>query len=464
MKNLLLYLSFVLFLTTANLAKIKSVEKHFSVKPFQMVELQNLGSSRIHIKAWDKNEIYVKLKFNFSSSDYDYESKVIRSFNIVCSESDSILLIRQTRISSESSYSKFLGIKFRFGFYENSDIEGEIYVPRSNRLKCFQSYSTISLENMRNEIQFYGKGNTLSLTNCALLRIIENDYGKTSIEKSSGNLFIKNKSGNVKISDHSGTLFIEGEYSNVTLNKIKQKVVLNSKNAKHILANLKSDLVVNSDYSTVEIENVCGAASINDRSGNISVRSATSLDVNCDYTKVYASSINGNSEKKCKIKGTSGKITLENSTAKIYIDGSYSDIVLKNIKGDINLKGKSSTVYAEKIKGKWESSSEYTRLTVKGFCGKSVKAANKGETIEFDLEAVPSIVSIINELGAIKVSVPHNYSGIVNLSDTSGKIESNIPLKTNEIGNAVIASGRLGSGNRKINIENKSGDITFSKK
>jgi hypothetical protein len=464
MKNLLLYLSFVLFLTTLNSAKIKSVEKHFSVKPFQMIELQNLGSSRIHIKAWDRNEIYVKLKFNFSSSDYDYESKVIRSFNIVSSEKDSILLIKQNRISSESSYSKFLGIKFRFGFYENSDIEGEIYVPRSNRLKCFQSYSTISLENMRNEIQFYGKGNTLSLTNCAFLRIIENDYGKTNIEKSSGNLFIKNKSGTVKISDHSGTLFIEGEYSNITLNKIKQKVVLNSKNAKHIITNLMSDLLVNSDYSAIEAENICGAATINDRSGNISVRNATSLDIKSDYTKVYAFSIIGNSEKQCKIKGTSGKVTLENSSAKIFIDNSFSDIILKNIKGDINLKGKSSTVYAEKISGKWESSSEYTRLTVKGFYGKYIKAANKGETIEFDLETVPSFVSIINELGAVKVSVPHGYSGIVNLSDRSGKIESNIALKTKETDNALIASGRLGLGHGKINIENKSGNITLIKK
>ncbi|MGE5680465.1 MAG: hypothetical protein ACM34K_06240 [Bacillota bacterium] len=456
---------FILFaLTSAAFARNKVIEKHFQVKPSQVIQLKDLDGAKVSIKTWDKDEIYVKLKVNFRSSDDEYEENVIKSYDVVSNEDGQSLVISTKRIGNESTWSHFLGIKFRFMFYESSDSEGEIYVPRRNPLNSYLSYCTILLEDMKSEVSLIGTSNKLALRNCSVLKQVANNYGETRIEKTSGSLSLRSKSGNISVIDHAGALTIEGDYSNITLDRIKDKVSINSVSGKHNISNIGGDLYLNSNYSTIRIENVNGFTDVTDKSGSITVRKTGGLQIKGDYSDIDVLGVSGKSGSEIIIKGQSGKLKIEDAAGKLTINNPYSSMFLKNIKGDVELKGTSSSITAESIDGSWESSTQYSKLLVKGLSGRRVKVINKSDPVTFELLNVPSDIDIQNEYGGVNITMPEGFSGDINMDVAYGKIHSNIPVKIKDLGGSAYAAGKIGSGSGKIKIETKSSNITLTQK
>ncbi|MCK9425292.1 MAG: DUF4097 domain-containing protein [Ignavibacteriaceae bacterium] len=464
MKTFSFYLVLIFALTFSSLARTKVVEKHFPTKPNQRIEIADFGGSHITIKSWDKDEVYVKVKFSFSSSKEEYEESVIKSFDIISSESDSRLIISSKKMGNESTWSSFLGIKFRMFFYENSNLEGEIFVPRNNSFKSGFQYSSISLEGMRGAVELSGTGNTIEVKNCNLLNKIKNNYGKIKITDCAGNLILKSINSDIDINGLSGSLDIDGDYSDIVLKGITQNTSINSKSGKQIISDIGGDLTINSAYSTMQIEKVNGFVDIRNQGGTINVKDVDGVKVDAAYATIAIKSVTGKSAKDIFIKGQSGKLVLENIAGNLNIESLYSPMELRNIKGDVKIDGTSADIYGEKITGNLNIKSNYSKVFVRELSSKNIFIKDQSSQVELKLIAVPAEIDIENDYGNVNVEMPGGYSGEVNLSAEYGNISSNLPVDIKKTSSSTTASGKVGSGNGKINIETKSANITLTQK
>ncbi|MCK9212509.1 MAG: DUF4097 domain-containing protein [Ignavibacteriaceae bacterium] len=464
MKSLSFYFVLIFALTFSTMARTKVVEKHFPAKPNQRIEIAGLGGAHLTIKSWDKDEVYVKVKFTFSSSKDEYEENVIKSFDVVSSENDSTLSISSKKIGNESTWSYFLGIKFRMFFYESSDLEGEIFVPRNNSFKSGFQYSSISLEEMRGEVELSGIGNTIEIKNCNLLNKIKNNYGKIKITDCAGNLILKSINSDIDINGLSGSLDIDGDYSDIVLKGITKNTSINSKSGKQIISDIGGDLTIKSSYSTMQIDNVNGFVDVLNKGGTINVKDVDGVKVYADYATISIKSVTGKSAKDIFIKGQSGKLVLENIAGNLNIESLYSPMELRNIKGDVKIDGTSADIYGEKITGNLNIQSNYSKVFVRELSSKNIFIKDQSNQVELKLITVPVEIDIENDYGNVNVEMPGGYSGEVNLSAEYGNISSNLPVEIKKTVNSTTTSGKVGSGNGKINIETKSANITLTQK
>lgn len=464
MKTLSLYFVLIFALAFSTMARTKVVEKHFPAKPNQRIEIAGLGGARIIIKSWDKDEVYVKVKFSFSSSKDEYEENVIKSFDIISSESDSQLIISSKKIGNESTWSSFLGIKFRMFFYENTNIEGEIFVPRNNSFKCGFQYSSISLEEMRGEVELSGIGNTIEIKNCNLLNKIKNNYGKIKIIDCAGNLILKSINSDIDINGLSGSLDIDGDYSDIVLRGITQNTSINSKSGNQSISDIGGDLTINSAYSTMQIEKVNGFVDVHNQGGTIDIKNVGGVKVDAAYATISIKSVTGKSGKDIFIKGQSGKLVLENIAGNLNIESLYSPMELRNIKGDMKIGGSSAEINGEKITGNLNIQSAYSKLFFRELSSKNIFIKDQSGQVDLKLVTVPMEIDIKNDYGNVNVEMPGGYSGEVNLSVEHGIISSNLSIDIKKTSSSQMVSAMVGRGNGKINIETKAANITLTQK
>lgn len=464
MKTLSVYFVLIFALAFSSFARTKTVEKHFPAKPNQRIEIAGLGGAHLTIKSWDKDEVYVKVKFSFSSSKDEYEENVIKSFDVVSSENDSTLSISSKKIGNESTWSSFLGIKFRMFFYESTDLEGEIFVPRNNSFKSGFQYSSISLEEMRGEVELSGIGNTIEVKNCNLLNKIKNNYGKIKITDCAGNLILKSINSDIDINGLSGSLDLDGDYSDIVLKGITKNTSINSKSGKQIISDLGGDLTINSAYSTMQIEKVNGFVNIRNQGGTITVKDVDGVKVDAAYATISIKSVTGKSGKDIFIKGMGGKVSLENITGNLNVESAYSSLELHGIKGDVKISGTSAAVSGEKITGNLNIQTAYPKIVINDLSSKTIFIKNRSNQVELKLITVPVDIDIENDYGNVNIEMPGGYSGEVTLTAEYGNIFSNLPIEINKLVNSTTTSGKVGSGNGKIKIKTKSANIELTQK
>ncbi|MFA4924053.1 MAG: DUF4097 family beta strand repeat-containing protein [Ignavibacteriaceae bacterium] len=464
MRTLSLAVVLIFIFASVSFARTKVVEKRFPTKPNQRIEIADLGGSHITIKSWDKDEVYVKVKFWIYSSKIEYEANVVKSFDIISSENDSMLSISSKKIGNESTWSSFLGIKFRMFFYESSGLEGEIFVPRSNSFKSGFQYSSISLEEMRGAVELSGIGNTIEVKNCNLLNKIKNNYGKIKITDCAGNLTVNSINSDIEINGLSGSLNIDGDYSDIQLKEITGNTSINSKSGKQIISDIGGDLTINSSYSTMQIDKVNGFVDVHNQGGTIDIKNVDGAKVDAAYAKISINSVTGKSDKDIFIKGQSGKLVLENIVGNLNLESPYSPMELRNIKGAIKINGTSATIYGEKISGDFNIQTAYSKIFVRELSSKNIFIKDQSNQVDLKLITVPTEADIKNDYGNVTVEMPVGFSGEVNLSAAYGNISSNLPLENKKTSSSNTASGKVGTGNGKINIETKSANITLTQK
>lgn len=461
MKKIIAAIAVMLVMAAAVMAfeKSKTIEKSYQVKPSQRIEIMGFSGSDITFRSWDKNEVLIRLKVRFSSSDDDYEDEYIKALRVEENNQDDVLTLRLKETKNEGGGTSFLGIKFKFGFYQKKEIKGEIFIPGKNSLTSDFKYGTMSLEGIQGEINLDGKSNTLRLKNCSRLQNIMNDYGRTNIENSGGNLILAAKSSNVTISSFNGPADINADYSTCRLSDIGGNLNLISKSGTQRISDVKGSLKLNAEYSTIDISNIQGFVSIRSKSAGITVNKAGGITVDADYTNLTVSNISGRAGKEIYIKGRSGRVDLEDAVGDVRIDNPYSNMNLRNINGNVSITGQSSTVSASGINGSWNSNTQYVTFRLRDLNSGSIRMKNKSGNIELASKSAPQEVDIRNEYGAVSIDMPKGFSGEVDLSAEYGDISTDLPLKVRERGSSMQAYGKSGNGQGRITIETRSGDI-----
>ena len=158
----------------------KAIDLRTPTTASQKLEIDGLSGSNITFTSWSKNEIYINLHVSIESSSDDYERDYIQNVKLSQMSENGVLRIRlEEPAISNGSGSSILNI-FKH-FYVRKDISGEIFVPQSNPFSTDMRYGSLTLENMKGDLQLLGTSNTLKLKNCSSISQIDNNYGKTWI-------------------------------------------------------------------------------------------------------------------------------------------------------------------------------------------------------------------------------------------------------------------------------------------
>ncbi|RJP72614.1 MAG: hypothetical protein C4539_03350 [Ignavibacteriales bacterium] len=460
----IIFLFVIICAISVNLfGKTKTIEKSFPTSSNQLIELNNFSGSNMKIYSWDKNEVYIKIKVNVSSSDDEWEDIYLKEFNIDEDRSNSTLTLRLKETDEESGTSIF-GIKIKAFNYQKVEKSGEIYVPQNNSLKSDFKYGTISLKDIKGKIELNGSSNSLELNNCKNIEVIENNYGTTKMYKCGGNLNLKGSSSTVTIKEFAGSAFVDANYSTIILGEIKKSVEVKSTSANIKASNIEGDFKTKANYSTIDVNDITGYVDIGSTSASIYVKSADGVSVNSNYSTISVSDIKGKNHKSITLNGKSGTITLEDAVGNVKIDNDYGSVQMNNVKGDVEISNSSGSINAKKITGDWISNTRYSEVSVSELSAKSIRMQNRSNGVYLDLKTTPSNVDIKNEYGGIHIDMPSGFSGDINAEVAYGDIDTNFPVKVKKLGSSAYAVSKVGNGSGRINLETKSANIELYEK
>jgi len=458
MKKILVFTALIAILNNGFADERKTLEKHVTVTSTQRVDIEGISGSDIELKSWDRNEVYMKIEVEISSSDDKYEKKYISSVQISESKRESAVRLRFEEMRTEEKGWSFLFKIFK-RFYVSKKISGEVFVPRANPLTTDMKYGKISLEGMDGTVRLNGTTNTLKISDCSSLEEIQNNYGTTTIRNCGGKLQLDGTSSTIRVDGFNGSLHIDADYSEVALVRVTDKIRLNDKSGTIEIDEVNSDVRLDADYSTITVNNVKGFVDIKSTSATVRVKRVDGAQVQANYSEIDIAGVSGAAKKPIIITGQSGSLTLYDAAGNVEINNPYSNIDLRRIDGAIDLTSKSADVTAEDIKGDWKSQTEYSSIKVSRLAAQSIYITNKSNPVSLQLTAVPLRMDIKNEYGDVTVTMPHGFSGNVELDAEYGSVNTNLNVRRKSSGSSGFATGTIGSGSGSIFIHAKSSDI-----
>lgn len=459
--KLLLYT--LLLMVSLVAAEIKEIKKTYPVKSSQTIELLGFHGSTINVKSWEKNEIAIAIKVEFSSSDKQKEKEYFQKVDVLQEEIGERLVIsyKEPKSNDEGfSFSKFF--KSFFSSYTDLNVTGEIYLPTSAKLNSDMRYGSFSFDGIKGNIELSGVANTLVLKNCLSVQKIQNNYGTTTIDHSGGKLDLDGESSKIFVNDFNGSINADANYSTIKLNGITTELKVTCSSGTIDVDDVGGNIFFNADYSKINATNVKGSVVIESQSGTIRIKNTSGVTINAPYSNISVESVNG-SGKPVNIQNTSGQVDLSNITRDIIINDSYSKIKLSNIQGNVSVDGNGSTVHGRKVTGNLIVNNEYGDIRMDELSASTVEITNKSNKVDIELLTKPAKIDVKNEYGPVYVSLPE-FSGDVRLKASYGKITTNLPIEAEEIGGGAIAMGKVGSGTGMINIKTVSGDIDVQQK
>jgi DUF4097 and DUF4098 domain-containing protein YvlB len=457
--------STMLFVETPDLHR--TIEQHYTTTQSQSIELRGFSGSRIKVRSWDKDEVSVRLDISFSSSHPRDEQQFLDAIELRKTESNNLLRIQyhEPEMSTRSSRSFWTWLKTIFSdSFTQKEVEGEIFVPRSNPLSAEVRYGSIDMEGMKGSLVLQGTGNTVELRNCLALGEVTNDYGKVTIEHCGGNLRLSSKSTTILIDQFDGKVGIDANYSNITVRDVKQSLTIHSTSGTIKVDHIGGDAWIRSYYSNISASNIPGMLEIEGQSGKVAVNTVGGVRITAAYSPIEVSNVSGKASDKIAITGQSGTISLSDAVGDVRIGNQYGKTDLQNIRGNVDLHG--SRIVADNITGDWQSESQYSPVTIRNLSSKKILVSNKSGKVDLSLKVSPSVVDITNEYADVNVEMPAGFSGDVDLNVSYGQIHTNLPLsKTKSFnGGGGYAMGKIGNGNGKLTIETKSGNVNLNQR
>lgn len=455
-------LTILFFSTLLFASEAKEIKRIIPIQNGKTIELHDFSGSEIEVRSWDKNEISIDIKVEYSSSDKEREQEYYQRVDVVHDESSDRVKISYKEPKMENGFSWKNFFKSLFSSYSNLEVKGVILIPASSPLVSDMRYGFYSFYGIKGKLELHGTGSTLKLKNCESLQKIENNYGTTTIEQSGGSLVLEAMSSTIIISDFNGTIDAAADYSTVKISEIKNDIKIKCSSGRLDIHGVGGNVSLDASYSTINAVNIKGKFTVESNSGTIVAGQVGGVNIDAPYSNIIVETVNGTGDA-IVVKNSSGKIDISTASRDVRIDDSYSVVKLSDIRGNISINGTGTTVQGKKINGDLLVKTEYGNVNVDGLSAAIVEVENKSNGIDLQMLTKPTKVNIINEYGPVDISLPE-YSGNVRLKASYGKITTNLPIEIEEMGEGAIAIGKAGNGSGTMNIRTTSGNIAVKQK
>lgn len=147
-----------------------------------------------------------------------------------------------------------------------------------------------------------------------------------------------------------------------------------------------------------------------------------------------------------------------------HVSTASGNIELNNVSGRISVNTASGNVRLKDVNGTIQASTASGDLSVREAVG-SVSAKSASGDVEVEITRLEGSdnLEFTTASGNVRVRLPQNLDADVDMSTSSGSIQTDFPIEIHEdrYGSQRWARGRLGSGSRRLRLSSASGDVSL---
>jgi DUF4097 and DUF4098 domain-containing protein YvlB len=225
----------------------------------------------------------------------------------------------------------------------------------------------------------------------------------------------------------------------------------------------------------VSIKNVSGDVTVSGYNGNAIVVSATKTGRDSELVEIEDTSSPNQLElrvrypKDCKCDASvTFEVKVPGSTGYVFdrISTASGNIRVAEVSGQITVNTASGNVDISDVSGSTNVSVASGDITIKSANGSvSARSASGDVTVELLRTEGSDALDFSSASGDVRVRVPGNIDADIEMSTLSGSLSTDFPIQVEErkYGPGRRASGRVGSGTRRIRISSASGDVSLSR-
>jgi len=262
------------------------------------------------------------------------------------------------------------------------------------------------------------------------------------------------------------------------------QVVLNANNeSKPATSNMqifvpkKGAITIDTSHGDVVLRDRDGNAKINDSHGDVSLENVTgNADVRMSHGDLHAANINGDVNVDGRLDDVSiadvrgalqltgdyfGDLTVSKIAKGVTFKSSRTDLQFAKLEGEMTMQ--SDSLHANALSGPVRIATRTKDLHLANVSG-SVQLTNSNATIELRPEKLPlGQISITNKNGSVDLLLPAKANFQLEASTQKGDVSSDFGLNINTQHGNTTATGQVGTGGPRIQINSQHGDVTIRK-
>lgn len=213
-------------------------------------------------------------------------------------------------------------------------------------------------------------------------------------------LDLANSYGEVKVENFEAGLKLNTRYSTTTVNLVKDNIDINNAYGTLNLSNLDGNLTINTSYNKNDFKNL---------KGNLNLKTA--------YAQSY----------------------LENINADTVLKGKYGGVDIEKLQGDLNIDIRYMGLTLDDIEGGIDGDFEYG---------------------EVNIESLSNSLNVNSRYADLKIWMVKDLQDLsVDVSTEYGDLRTDLNLSKTKEGNTKSIKGKLGTGNKDLNIDARHADV-----
>jgi hypothetical protein len=316
--------------------------------------------------------------------------------------------------------------------------ELEVFVPKNSQLQVRNSFGGIRIADINGRLDLSTTHKLLEIQNCTGEFILSTRYaecrlvnltgnvtldsrGKVFVDGIKGDLRITNENSPIEIINVDGAVSVNNRDGNTRIDGVSKPVVINASGENLTVRNLKSSLRITKNFGTVFISDVDSDVKLESRSAKLILKNLRNIEIDSNSDNINADNIES-----FTLRSRTSPVLL-NSTRSVNIQAAFSNITINNLTGDCNI------------------ADEYANVSVSA-------------------QSLHKMLRIKNRNGGIDLWLPPDASFGVTASALNGTILPNYPglgFVRNEGGTTMLKS-TVKNGGPAITLETEYGNIRFA--
>ena len=285
----------VLLIFSLTLAEVKEIKRNIPLHNVRTIEVVGFNGASLNIKSWEKNDISINIKVEFSQSDKEREKENFQKIDVVQEQTGDriILRFREPSLKNEGfSLKNFFASLFSPTF-SNLTVNGEIYLPSTVHLSSDMRYGEYVVDGIQGNLALSGVANTLTVRNCSSVQKIENNYGTTNVEHSGGTLLLTGESSQILVTDFHGSINANANYATMKIHAITNDLTGICTSGNVTIDDVGGSISFNASYATFEASNIKGTVALESQSGTVRVKNTSGVTITAPYSNITIETVNG---------------------------------------------------------------------------------------------------------------------------------------------------------------------------
>lgn len=258
------------------------------------------------------------------------------------------------------------------------------------------------------------------------------EYAKDAIEIEEGEV--------TKISPKNPVNWNESDYSKAQIDLI-------------IYVPSRVNVHAEGSFGDIKAEGIDGKCTIDNKNGTIkAINIGGDVEIENSFGDVEASDIKGSAD----INNRNGEISAEKISGSAVIEGHFGDIETKAVEGSLKIVNNNGRITVGDVKGKADLYNSFGDINISRINGSIIVESKNGK---IEAEHIGGNAEIKNSFGDIFFRSESVNDGDIYAKTNFGSINCEKPLSLNKEGSSIIAQGKFGAGENKIELITNNGDI-----